>query len=187
TVCCFATYYVATAFLLGWGTKTLGYSMQAFLACQLVAILFMAAGIYLAAWMADARYDPRRVIAAGCVLVAASGFLIAPLMNAGLIGVFVFLSLLLFAMGFVYGPLGAWLTDLFPPRVRYTGASMTFNVAGVIGGGLTPFFAQTLALEGGLAPVGWYLSAAAVLSLIAMVALRGRGKAVPAGRDSRQR
>lgn len=173
-VACFATYYIATAFLLGWGTKSLGYPMQDFLGCQLVAILFMAAGIYLAAWMADAKYDPRRVLAGGCVLVAASGFVIAPLMASGLTGVFAFLSLLLFAMGFVYGPLGAWLTDLFPPRVRYTGASMTFNIAGVIGGGLTPFFAQKLALKGGLMPVGWYLSAAAALSLVALLALRDR-------------
>lgn len=173
-VACFATYYVATAFLLGWGTKSLGYPMQDFLGCQLVAILFMAGGIYLAAWMADAKFDPRRVLAGGCVLVAASGFVMAPLMAGGLTGVFVFLSLLLFAMGFVYGPLGAWLTDLFPPRVRYTGASMTFNIAGVIGGGLTPFFAQKLALKGGLTPVGWYLSAAAVLSLLALLALRRR-------------
>lgn len=173
-VACFATYYVATAFLLGWGTKSLGYPMQDFLGCQLVAILFMAGGIYLAAWMADAKFDPRRVLAGGCVLVAASGFVMAPLMAGGLTGVFVFLSLLLFAMGFVYGPLGAWLTDLFPPRVRYTGASMTFNIAGVIGGGLTPFFAQKLALKGGLTPVGWYLSAAAVLSLVALLLLRGR-------------
>jgi MFS family permease len=173
-VVCFATYYIATIFLLSWGTKSLGYPMQDFLGVQLIAILFMAGGIYLAAWMADAKYDPRRVLAGGCVLVAASGFMIAPLMSGGLAGVFVLLSLLLFAMGFVYGPLGAWLTDLFPPRVRYTGASMTFNIAGVIGGGLTPYFAQKLALAGGLAPVGWYLSGAAVLSLAALLLLNDR-------------
>lgn len=178
-VACFATYYIATAFLLGWGTKSLGYSMQDFLGCQLAAILFMAGGIYLAAWLADARYDPRRVLAGGCVLVAASGFVMTPLMGAGLTGVFVFLSLLLFAMGFVYGPLSAWLTDLFPPRVRYTGASMTFNIAGVIGGGLTPVIAQALAMKGGLVPVGWYLSAAAGLSLVALLMLRERVAAVP--------
>jgi MFS family permease len=176
-VACFATYYIATAFLLGWGTKSLGYSMRDFLSCQLIAILFMAGGIYLAAWLADAKYDPRRVLAGGCLLVALSGFAMAPLMGAGLIGVFAFLSLLLLAMGFVYGPLGAWLPGLFPPRVRYTGASMTFNIAGVIGGGLTPFFAQKLAIGGGLAPVGWYLSAAGILSLIALVALKDRDTA----------
>jgi MFS family permease len=173
-VCCFATYYIATAFLLGWGTKSLGYAMSDFLGVQLVAILFMAAGIYLAAWAADARWDPRRVLAGGCVMVAASGFVIGPLMAAGLGGVFAFLSLLLFAMGFVYGPLSAWLTDLFPARVRYTGVSMAFNVAGVIGGGLTPVIAQKLAMTYGLGPVGWYLSAAAVLSLVALLALRPR-------------
>ena len=174
-VCCFATYYIATAFLLGWGTKSLGYAMGDFLGVQLVAILFMAAGIYLAAWAADARWDPRRVLAGGCVMVAASGFVIAPLMGAGLGGVFAFLALLLFAMGFVYGPLSAWLTDLFPARVRYTGVSMAFNIAGVIGGGLTPVIAQKLAMDAGLAPVGWYLSAAAGLSLVALLALKGRG------------
>lgn len=174
-VCCFATYYIATAFLLGWGTKSLGYAMGDFLGVQLVAILFMAAGIYLAAWAADARWDPRRVLVGGCVMVAASGFAIAPLMGAGLGGVFAFLALLLFAMGFVYGPLSAWLTDLFPARVRYTGVSMAFNIAGVIGGGLTPVIAQKLAMDAGLAPVGWYLSAAAGLSLVALLALKGRG------------
>lgn len=173
-VCCFATYYIATAFLLGWGTKSLGYAMWDFLGVQLVAILFMAGGIYLAAWAADSRWDPRRVLAGGCVLVAASGFVIAPLMDAGLVGVFAFLSLLLFAMGFVYGPLSAWLIDLFPPRVRYTGVSMAFNIAGVIGGGLTPVIAQKLAMDHGLGPVGWYLSAAGGLSLVALLALKGR-------------
>lgn len=173
-VCCFATYYIATAFLLGWGTKSLGYSMRDFLGVQLVAILFMAVGIYGAAWLADVRYDPRRVLAGGCVLVAIAGFAIAPLMQAGLGGVFAVLALLLFGMGFVYGPLGAWLPGLFPPRVRYTGASMTFNIAGVIGGGLTPLIAQALALKGGLAPVGWYLTAAALLSLAALLALSDR-------------
>lgn len=177
-VACFATYYIATAFLLGWGTKSLGYALEDFLGVQLVAILFMAAGIYLAAWLADAKYDPRRVLAGGCVLVAASGFAMAPLMAGGLAEVFVFLSLLLFAMGFVYGPLSAWLTDLFPPRVRYTGASMTFNIAGVIGGGLTPVLAQALAMKGGLAPVGWYLSAAATLSLVALLLLKDRRETV---------
>src|SRR3546814_11949131 len=63
-------------------------------------------------------------------------------------------------MGFVYGPRGAWLPGLFPARVRYTGASMAFNVGGILGGALAPMIAQALADRGGLAPVGLYLSAA---------------------------
>jgi len=173
-IACFAAYYVGTAFLLGYGTKTLGFTMQQFLLLQLGAILFMAIGIYLAAWLADRRWDERRVLAGGCVGTILVGFTIAPLMDGSAAGAFAFLSLTLFTMGFVYGPLGAWLPGLFPPRVRYTGASIAFNVAGVIGGGLTPLVAQGLAMERGLGAVGLYLSGAAALSLIALLAMRQR-------------
>ena len=79
------------------------------------------------------------------------------------------LSLALFLMGFVYGPLGACLPSLFPPRVRYTGVSVAFNVGGILGGGLAPMIAASLAERGGLAPVGLYLSGAALLSLVALI------------------
>jgi MFS family permease len=168
-IACFALYYVATAFMLGYGTKTLGYSMKAFLGVQLGAILFMAAGIYVSAWLADRHFDERRVLMAGCVGTIFAGLLMAPMMNSGsLVQVFLFLALSLTLMGFVYGPLGAWLPSLFPARVRYTGVSMAFNVAGVLGGGLTPLVAQTLALKGGLLWVGLYSGGAALISLIAL-------------------
>jgi MFS family permease len=176
-IACFATYYVGTAFLLGYGVKTLGFTMEQFLSLQIGAILFMAVGIYASAWLADRHFDERRVLAGGCVATILLGFTLAPLMESGsLIAAFAFLSLALLAMGFVYGPLGAWLPGLFPPRVRYTGASMTFNIAGVIGGGLTPLIAQGLAMRGGLAPVGLYLSGATALSLVALLLVRRRAE-----------
>lgn len=175
-VACFALYYVATAFALGYGTKTLGYTMKQFLGVQLGAILFMAAGIWAAAWLSDRRFDERRVLMGGCLGTMLAGLLMQPLMTSGsLFEVFLFLALSLTLMGFVYGPLGAWLPSLFPPRVRYTGTSMAFNVAGVLGGGLTPLVAQTLALKGGLLWVGLYSGGAALISLIALMAFaRGR-------------
>ena len=172
TIACFVLYYITTAFALGYGTKTLDYSMQQFLAVQLGAICFMALGIYLAALLADRRYDERKVLAGGCALTVLAGFLMAPMMGGGLWSAFAFLSIALFLMGVIYGPVGAWLPSLFPARVRYTGASMAFNVAGVLGGGLTPVIAQSLAIEGGLAPVGLYVSGAALLSLIVLLAFR---------------
>ena len=174
-IACFATYYLATAFALGYGTKTLGYSMQAMLLVQLGAILFMGVGIQAAAWLADRHFDERRVLAAGCVGVMVVGFAMAPMMGSGSLSlVFAYLALALLLMGFVYGPLGAWLPGLFPARVRYTGASMAFNVAGVLGGGLTPLVAQVLARDYGLAAVGLYGSAAAALSLVALVSIGAR-------------
>ncbi|MBI5939300.1 MAG: MHS family MFS transporter [Caulobacterales bacterium] len=176
-VACFCIYYVSTAFALGYGTKTLGYSREAFLGVQLISILFMAGGIIWAGYWSDAA-NPRRVLMTGCVLAVLAGFALAPMMGAGsLLLVGVFLSLAMVLMGFVYGPLGAWLPGLFPARVRYTGASVAFNVGGIIGGGMTPLIAQKLADGGGLAPVGLYLSGAAALSLVALLLLKPKASA----------
>ena len=171
-IVCFAIFYLSTAFALGFGTTKLGYSRETFLGVQLVAILFLAAGILLSGWLSD-RFDPRRVLIGGCLATVATGLVLAPLMQSGsLLLVGLFLSLALFVMGFVYGPLGAWLPGLFPARVRYTGASMAFNAGGIIGGGLAPIIAQALADRGGLAPVGWYLAACAIASLVAVWSIK---------------
>ena len=171
-VACFATFYLATAFALGYGVQTLGYSRETFLGIQLGAIGFMALGIVIAGYWSDAT-NPRRVLMSGCVMAVAVGALIAPMMGSGsLLACWAFLSLALLTMGFVYGPLGAFLPGLFPARVRYTGASMAFNVGGIIGGGLTPMVAQALSNQGGLVPVGIYLAVAALVSFLALLPLK---------------
>ncbi len=167
-VACFATYYLATAFALGYGTKTLGISKETFLSVQLVTILFMAAGILLAGWWSDVK-SPRYVLICGCVGTIVTGLMMGPMFLTGALPVIsVWLALALFMMGFVYGPLGAFLPSLFPPRVRYTGASMTFNIAGILGAAPVPAVAQWLADRGGLGFVGYYLSASALVSLAAL-------------------
>ena len=173
-ICCFALFYLSTAFALGYGVTALKYPRNAFLGVQLGAMVFLALGIWLSGEASD-RWGPRRVLAAGCAATIGAGFVYAPLMASGsLVGVFSILSLALFIMGFTYGPLSAWLSDLFPARVRYSGTSVAFNVGGVLGGALTPIFAQMLASQGGLKLVGLYLSAAGALSLIG-VAAAGKG------------
>ena len=174
-IACFAVFYIATAFALGYGTTALHYSRTQFLQLQLGAILFMAGGIVAAGWLAD-RFGPARVLMAGCVGTALTGLLLAPLLGSGsAAGVFTFLAIALTVMGFVYGPLGAWLPGLFPARVRYTGASIAFNIGGMIGGGLTPLAAQALAAQGGLWQVGLYLTVAGLASLMALIALPREG------------
>jgi MFS family permease len=75
-------------------------------------------------------------------------------------------------MGLTYGPLGTVLSELFPTAVRYTGSSLTFNMAGIFGASLAPYIATWLANNYGLEFVGYYLSCAAVLSLIGLLATR---------------
>ena len=115
--------------------------------------------------------SPAAVLICGCVGTIGAGLLFGPLLGSGsLTLIWVGLSLALLVMGFVYGPLGAWLPDLFPVRVRYTGASVAFNAGGIIGGAMAPIAAQYLVDRGGIDWVGLYLAAAGVLSLIGLSA-----------------
>jgi hypothetical protein len=72
-------------------------------------------------------------------------------------------------MGLVYGPLGAQLSGLFPPLVRYTGSSITFSIGGILGGGVTPLLAKDLADHGQLDMVGYLLAGSGALSLVALL------------------
>ena len=78
-----------------------------------------------------------------------------------------FLSIELFLMGATFAPMGALLPELFPTRVRYTGAGTAYNLGGILGASLAPFIAQKLVLRGGLSWVGGYISVAAAISLLA--------------------
>jgi MFS family permease len=86
-----------------------------------------------------------------------------------MVGVTFFLSLGLALMGMTYGPLGTMLSELFPPAIRYTGVSMTFNLGGIFGASLAPYAATWLATHYGLSHVGYYLSISAGLTLLALL------------------
>jgi MFS family permease len=170
-VAAFAIFYLTTTFTLGYATTTLAYDRREFLAVLLIAMPFLAAGILCSGIWSDRR-NPRRVLIAGCGVAVPLGLLLAPALGSGsLAAIWLFLSAALFVMGLVYGPLGAWMPSLFPARVRYTGVSLAFTVGGILGGGIAPIVAQSLAIHGGLSWVGLYLSAAALLSLIALLTL----------------
>jgi MFS family permease len=170
-VAAFAIFYLTTTFTLGYATTTLAYDRREFLAVLLIAMPFLAAGILCSGIWSDRR-NPRRVLIAGCGVAVPLGLLLAPALGSGsLAAIWLFLSTALFVMGLVYGPLGAWMPSLFPARVRYTGVSLAFTVGGILGGGIAPIVAQSLAIHGGLPWVGLYLSAAALLSLIALLTL----------------
>jgi len=167
-VACFAIYYIATAFALGYGTTILKIDREIFLSVQLGAIIFMAISIVLAGWWAD-KTSPTRVLVVGCIGTVLMGVAFGPAMGTGaLLPIFLILSLALFMMGFVYGPLGAYLPALFPVQLRYTGASFSFNLGGIIGGALAPIVATWLIAAQGVELVGLYMAAAAAISLLGL-------------------
>jgi fucose permease len=104
------------------------------------------------------------------------GLSFSTLFSGGRTGVLLLLVIGLSLMGLTYGPLGTALAGLFPTAVRYTGASLTFNLAGIIGASLAPYAATWLARRYGLPAVGWYLSVSALVSLIALWLIRQRAR-----------
>ena len=103
------------------------------------------------------------------------GLLFQPLFAPGAEGrVLLFLCLGLGLMGLTYGPCGTILAEMFPTPVRYTGASLAFNLAGILGASPAPYIATRLAGSHGIAAVGWYLSGMAALTLVALLLVRER-------------
>jgi metabolite-proton symporter len=166
----FVIFYLMTVFALSWGTTALGYSREKFLMIQLFGILFFAMTIPIGAILAERG---RRVTLL-CVTIAigAFGLVLAPLFGAGTTGVVLTMVVGLSLMGLTYGPLGTTLSELFPTPVRYTGSSLTFNLAGIFGASLAPYIATWLAKNYGLRFVGYYLSLAAILTLVGLLAMR---------------
>lgn len=171
-IACFAIFYLATAYALAQGTGPLGYSRQTFLGVQLAANCFLAIGIVLAAIQSDAT-SPRRVLMLGAVATVGMGLLFGPgLASGSLFLIFLTLAAALLVMGYVYGPLGAWLPRLFPVPVRYSGISVAFNAGGIVGGAATPVLAQLMANEGMGAQAGLLLSAAGLVTWLGVRSAR---------------
>ena len=170
----FAFFYLMTVFALTWGTTRLGFTRQEFLLLQLFAIVFFALTIPLSGLLAD-RVGRRQALQLVSVAIGAFGLLYGPLFGAGdpfAVGAFMVLGMCL--VGFVYGPLGTLLAELFPAEVRYTGASLTFNFASILGASVAPYIALWLGAGYGLDYVGYYLSAASLASLAALTLLGRR-------------
>jgi metabolite-proton symporter len=167
----FVLFYLMTVFALTWGTTALGFSRQQFLMIQLFGIVFFALTIPVSAIFAD-RYGRRGTLLWTTVAIAVFGFVLAPMLSAGTAGAMLTMAIGLSLMGLTYGPLGTALSELFPTAVRYTGSSLTFNLAGIFGASLAPYAATWLAGHYGLRYVGYYLTLAAVITLAGILAAR---------------
>jgi metabolite-proton symporter len=166
----FVLFYLMTVFALSWGTTALHYNRGTFLILQLVGIVFFALTIPLAAWLAERGRRP--VMIGVTILIAAYGLIMAKLFVAGTSGALTMLILGLALMGLTYGPLGTVISELFPTTVRYTGASITFSMAGIFGASLAPYIATWLATKYGLQYVGYYLTGAAAITLLGLLMIR---------------
>jgi metabolite-proton symporter len=176
-VVCYALFYISSVFALGYGVTNLHIPRTTFLAMLCVAAVVMALSTPLSAWLAD-RFGRRPVLLTASALAALAGFALPALLSGELSALF-FLCLALGVMGLTFAPLGALLPELFPTAVAYTGASVAYNLGGILGASLAPYLAQRLLEYGGLSWVGYYLTLAAAISFASVASMSETGRPVP--------
>ena len=167
----FLVFYLMTVFTLSWATSDLGFVKRDALLIQLFSVLFFALFIPVSAVVAD-KIGRRKMLIIATVAIAVFGFFFSYFLNSGstvLVTAFICMGMAL--MGFTYGPLGTFLSELFPTAVRYSGASLTFNMAGILGAAFAPMVAIWLASTYSLTYVGFYLTIAACISLVALLVI----------------
>ncbi len=166
----FVIFYLLTVFALSWGTSVLGYSRGEFLLIQMFGIFFFALTIPISATLAER--GRRRTMLGVTILIAFFGLGLAPMFTAGTMGAVWMMAIGMCLTGMTYGPLGTIISELFPTPVRYTGSSLAFSFAGILGASLAPYIATWLAKTQGLQFVGYYLTASAVLTLLGLLSIR---------------
>jgi metabolite-proton symporter len=160
--------FSAAAFVPG-----LGYTRTTFLLMLIVGVAFFGIFTLVSGPLAE-RFGRRRLLIAVTLGILVFGLLFVPLFSAGFAGAQGLLILGFILMGLTFGPMGAVLPELFPANVRYTGSAISYNVSSILGAAVAPFIAVALwgASHGSTWLVGLYLSAMAVITLVALLMSR---------------
>lgn len=166
----FVVFYILDVFSLSWGTSVLGYSRGEFLLMQLCGVVPCALTIPISAYLAEG--GRRRTMMWSTAATFFFGLVMGPMFAAGTIGALTMLTIGLSLSGLTWGPLGTVVSELFPTAVRYTGSSLAFSLAGILGASLAPYIAMWLARTYGLQYVGYYLSLSAVLTFLGLLWIR---------------
>ncbi|WP_293698025.1 MFS transporter [uncultured Agrococcus sp.] len=175
----FATYvlfYLMTTFTLTFGTASidadvagLGYERTNFLWMLIFGVVFFGIFTLIAGPLAE-KQGRRKMLMWVTALIAVFGLLWVPLFGGGFIGTMAMLTIGFTLMGLTFGPMAAYLPELFPANVRYTGSAISYNVSSIIGAAIAPFIAVALWTvgEGSTFWVGVYLAGAALVTLLAL-------------------
>lgn len=177
---CFTLFFLTTVFSLQyattqhpWQTAPL-FNKIDYLSMLMGAIVFMAIASPISAWLSD-RIGRRPIFLIGGLATMAIGYYFGDLINStDITTAAIFLSSALFIMGILWTPLAAFLPEIFPTNVRYTGAAISFSFGGILGGSLTPYAAASMVRDFGTMGttyIGWFLMLSCGLSMLAVVLL----------------
>lgn len=166
----YAMFFTLTTWSLSFATTALGFSHSEFLLLLMAAIVEFAVLIMTTSVLADKVGRKKVLMTASVALVVFS--LVFPYFLEGqhnMVGMLLFLGLGFVVMGTLYGPVGAVLPELFPTKVRYSGAGITYNLAAVVRAAVAPTITTWLIATFGLHYAGMYMFVLAVVSVVAWV------------------
>lgn len=168
----FALFYIVVAFLPTYGTDTLGFSQPVVLIVNIGGAVVGGVTLCITAVLSD-RLGRKPVLLASNILCLVAALLFFPIISSGHIawyaaGVFILQA----AVGAAYGPLAAYLPELFATQYRYTGAGLAYNIATVLGASLTPIIVTILISNYGVWAVTVYLAAVCLITLACLAASR---------------
>lgn len=165
----FLLFYLFTAYLLSYTTKRMGLPFTQALEIEIAGAIFFGMLIPFAGRISD-YIGRRNLMIIVTILIGLFSFAVPYLLNGSVWGVFVLSITALGLMGLTYGPIGAALASPFPTAIRYSGASITFNLAGIVGASFAPYIAETLMMRFNDASyIGYYLLLCAFISLCCFV------------------
>ncbi|MBV6759806.1 MFS transporter [Rhodococcus opacus] len=172
----FMAYAVATSLLVTYAHKDFGIPRQTLLNAMMIGTAGMLLTVPLFAWLSD-RYGRRPVYLTAALLTAVHAFAMFPLVTSGrfpliLLSYVISMTVLNAAAN---GPVPALLAELFPTASRYTGVSLCYQFAGMIGGGVGPLLAATFIAPGGPGSIAVSVMISA-LCIVAALSVRALGE-----------
>ncbi|RGE23283.1 MFS transporter [Leucobacter sp. wl10] len=173
----YVLFYLMTSYTLTLGTRPvdadvpgLGYTYNGFVLMLIFGVVFFGVFTLVSGPLAD-RFGRRRMLVRVTGAIALFGLAFVPLLGGGTATVMFFLALGFTLMGLTFGPMGAFLPEMFPTNVRYTGSAIAYNVSSILGAALAPIIALWLwgLADGGPVYVGLYLTGAALLTFVSLL------------------
>jgi MFS family permease len=168
-----APFYIFTAFVFTYGTKVLDVSRNLLLTGVLTASALSFFTIPLSGYLSD-RIGRGRMYMIGAAVTGVFGFIYFSLLNTAIRGwIFIAVVLSLIPHGMMYGPQAALIAESFPGRLRYSGASLGYQLASLIAGGPAPLIAAWLFAEYGSGyAIAVYILVCAILSIVSTAMLK---------------